>query len=117
MFTELAYAMAPQAGGGEAGGGGGLAALAPLAIMFVIFYFLLIRPQQKKTKEHRNMLGNLKKGDRIITNGGIYGEITGLTDTMVTVEIAPKIRIKVARSHVAGMTGAGQASAPTEEKN
>ena len=117
MFTDLAYAMAPSAGGGE-GSGGGLAALAPLVIMFVIFYFLLIRPQQKKSKEHRNMLGNLKKGDRVITNGGIFGEVTGLNDTMVTLEIAPKIRIKVARSHVAGLTSAGQATtAPIEEKN
>jgi preprotein translocase subunit YajC len=108
MLVDLAYAMTGGAGGGGAEGGGGLAALAPLIIMFVIFYFLLIRPQQKKAKEHRNLLTSLKKGDRVITNGGLYGEITGLTDTTLTLEIAPKIRVKVARSHVAGIASQGQ---------
>ena len=68
--------------------------------MFVIFYFLLIRPQQKKTKEHRQMIADLKKGDRIVTSGGIYGRITGMDENTLTVEIADKVRVKVARGNV-----------------
>lgn len=77
--------------------------LAPLLLMFIIFYFLLIRPQQKKTKEHREMVQNLKKGDRIITGGGIYGRITGMDDTTLTVEIADKVRVKITRGNVQGL--------------
>ena len=76
-MTSIAYAMA-QGGGGAQGGSGGFASFVPLILMFVIFYFLLIRPQQKKAKEHQRMIGDLRKGDRIITNGGLYGRITGL---------------------------------------
>jgi preprotein translocase subunit YajC len=67
---------------------------------FGIFYFLLIRPQQKRQKEHKALLSNLKKGDQVITAGGMYGKITGLTDTAVTLEIAEKIRVKVARGQI-----------------
>jgi preprotein translocase subunit YajC len=97
----LAHAMGT--GGASGGQGGSLGAFVPLILMFAIFYFLLIRPQQKKAKHHRELLTSLKKGDRIITSGGLYGEITGLTDTDVTMEIAPKVRVKVARSAVAGV--------------
>jgi preprotein translocase subunit YajC len=71
--------------------------------MFVIFYFLLIRPQQKKTKEHRQMIDNLKTGDRIITSGGLHGRITGVSQSALTVEIAEKVRVKVNRSSVSAM--------------
>jgi preprotein translocase subunit YajC len=72
----------------------------PLILLFGIFYFLLIRPQQKRQKEHKALLANLKKGDQVITGGGIYGKITGLTDTTVTVEIAEKVRVKVTRGQI-----------------
>jgi preprotein translocase subunit YajC len=75
----------------------------PLILMFVVFYFLLIWPQQKKAKTHRQVLSNLRKGDEVVTSGGLYGTITGLTDTVVTLEIAEKVRIKVARSSIAGV--------------
>lgn len=83
-------------------GGGGMAQLIPLILMFVVFYFLLIRPQQKRAKEHQNMLSNLKRGDQVITNGGLLGKITGIGDKMVTLEVAEKIRLRVMRSHIAG---------------
>ena len=117
MFADMAYAMTGSSQGGAQGGGGGFTALVPLILMFVIFYFLLIRPQQKKAKTHRELLGNLRKGDRIITSGGLYGEITGLTDSMITMEIAPKIRVKVARSHVAGLASPGQPAPPPSDSN
>ena len=68
-----------------------------------IFYFLMIRPQQKRAKEHKNFLENLKKGDKIITSGGLYGTITGITDDAITIEIAEKVRVKVEKGTVATM--------------
>ena len=100
-MIDIAYAMGT--GGGASGQGGGFGAFAPLILMFVIFYFLLIRPQQKKQKQHRQMLTSLKKGDRVITSGGLYGRITGITDTTVTLEISEKVRVKVGRSNIAGL--------------
>ncbi len=105
--------------GGAAGGqGGGFSAFVPLILMFVIFYFLLIRPQQKKTKQHREMLENLKKGDRIITGGGIHGRVTGMSDTTLTVEIADKVRVKLNRGNVAAVLTpqAQQPAAPKDNK-
>ncbi|RLC33487.1 MAG: preprotein translocase subunit YajC [Deltaproteobacteria bacterium] len=105
--------------GGSAGQGaqGGFGAFIPLILMFVIFYFLLIRPQQKKAKEHRTMISNLKKGDRIITGGGIHGRITGMDETTLTVEIADRVRVKVNRGNVTAMiqTGSQPAAAKTEK--
>jgi preprotein translocase subunit YajC len=71
-----------------------------MIIIFVIFYFLLIRPQQKKQKELKAMLDNLAYGDTVMTTGGIHGKITGLADAVITLEIADKVRIKVARSAI-----------------
>lgn len=73
----------------------------PLAIIFAIFYFLLIRPQQKKQKEQKEMLGNLKAGERIITNSGIYGTIVKMTEKNVTVQIADGVKVKIARGAIA----------------
>jgi len=95
-MTGIAYAQT----GAATGAGGGLAGFLPLILIFVVFYFLLIRPQQKKAKEHSAFLGNLKKGDDVVTSGGIHGRITGLTDTIATLEIADGVRIKVNRPSV-----------------
>ena len=97
-MVDMAYAIAGAAG--EAQGGGGLLTILPL-ILIGIFYVLLIRPQQKKAKEHRSFLENLKRGDRVVTTGGLYGEITGMSDQTVTLEVADKIRVKVGRGYIA----------------
>ena len=110
-FPSLAYAMG-QSGASGGQGGGGFAAFVPLILMFVIFYFLLIRPQQKKTKEHREMINNLRKGDRIITSGGIHGRVTGLSDTTLTVEISEKVRVKVNRGSVSALAQPTNVSQP-----
>ena len=99
-MIDIAYAMG-QGGSITGQGTGGFSSLIPIILMFVIFYFLLIRPQQKKTKEHREMINQLKKGDRVITSGGLYGRITAVNDATMTVEIADKVRVKVARGNVA----------------
>ncbi|MGB5746635.1 MAG: preprotein translocase subunit YajC [Desulfobacterales bacterium] len=112
MF-DIAYAMGQGGAGGE--GAGGFAGFIPLILMFVIFYFLLIRPQQKRTKDHRAMIGNLKKGDRIITSGGIHGRITGMDDATLTVEIADKVRVKVARANVSGLAQPAAQSTPDKK--
>ncbi len=88
---------------GGAGQAGGLAGFLPIIILFAIFYFLLIRPQQKKAKEHKNMLSNLKKGQRIVTSGGIYGTILSIDDTTISLEIAEKVKIKISRGNVAAL--------------
>ena len=97
-MINIVYAMGQGGAGG--GGAGGFSAFVPLILMFVIFYFLLIRPQQKRTKQHREMINNLKPGDRIITGGGIHGRITAVSDNTLTVEIADKVRVKVNRANV-----------------
>lgn len=89
-------------GGAAAPAGGGIMGFLPLVLIFVVFYFLLIRPQQKKAKEHQDFLSNIKKGDMVVTNGGLHGKITGLTDKVVTLEIAENVRVKVSRTHVLG---------------
>jgi len=98
----LAYAMG-QGGSGGGGQGGSLGAFIPLILMFVIFYFLLIRPQQKKAKMHKQMLSAIKKGDRVVSSGGLHGVITGIADDVVTMEIAPKVRVKVSRGSLSGI--------------
>ncbi|MFP4308514.1 MAG: preprotein translocase subunit YajC [Desulfococcaceae bacterium] len=119
MFATLAHAMGPAGGAPPAGGAGGFASLVPLILMFVIFYFLLIRPQQKKAKEHREMIGNLKRGDRIMTNGGLHGQIVGLDDQTISLEIADKVKVKLNRGHVASLlSGSGEGSAkPLKSKS
>lgn len=104
-MNSLAYALGGSGGGG--GGGGGFGAFIPLILMFAIFYFLLIRPQQKKAKVHKEMIAAVKKGDRVVSSGGLHGVVTGLTDDVITLEIAPKVRVKVSRGSVAGVQGKG----------
>jgi preprotein translocase subunit YajC len=103
LGTGLAYAMGGTPGGGGGGASSQIMSFLPIILIFVVFYFLLIRPQQKRAKDHRNLLSNLKEGDQIITSGGIYGRITGIRDDKVTVEISDKVRVKVSRGNIAGV--------------
>ena len=99
MFVSPAYAQAA-----EGGGGGGLEAFLPLILIFVVFYFLLIRPQQKKMKEHKAMLGAVRRGDKIVTGGGIIGTITKVIDeNEVTAEIADGVKVRVQRGLISSV--------------
>ena len=84
--------------GGDAGGG--LFSLLPLVVIFILFYFLLIRPQQKRAKQHKEMVTALKKGEEIVTNGGLLGKVTDLDDNFITLEIASGLNAKVQRRSV-----------------
>jgi preprotein translocase subunit YajC len=92
-----------QSGGAADSAAGGFAPFIPMILIFVVFYFLLIRPQQKKAKAHQEMIANLKKGDRVITSGGMYGLVTGLDEATATIEIADKVRVKVTRGSIAAL--------------
>ena len=96
IMTGVAYAAGPAAGGGA----GGIASFIPLILIFGVFYFMLIRPQQKQAKLQQQFLNDLKNGNKVVTKGGIHGTITGLTDSVVTLEIADNVRIKVSRSSI-----------------
>ncbi len=99
MFVSPAYA---QAAGGV--GGGGLEAFLPLILIFIVFYFLLIRPQQKKMKDHKAMLGAIRRGDKVVTGGGIIGTVTKVIDDEdVTVEIADGVKVRVQRGLVSSV--------------
>jgi len=100
MFATNAYAMA--GGGGQQSGGSGMEGIIMLVVMFAIFYFLLIRPQQKRAKQHKELVENLKAGDQVVTAGGIHGKIVAVQDTLVTLEIASNVRIKISRSSIVG---------------
>ena len=97
MFNNIAYAMGGQSATGQ---GGGLGMIVPMIAMFAIFYFLMIRPQQKKNKAHQAMVSSLKKGNRVITSGGIHGVVTKTDEATVSLEIADKVTIKVLRGNV-----------------
>lgn len=101
-FVSVAHAMG-GAPGAEAGGNP-IGAFVPLILMFGIFYFLLIRPQQKKAKQHKEMLSALKRGDYVLTGGGIYGRIQEIDGDVLVVEVAENIRLRVNRSFVSGQT-------------
>lgn len=88
-------------GGGGLGGGGLIQSILPLVLIFAVFYFLLIRPQQKKMKAHRDMLSSVRRGDKVLTGGGIFGTVTKvLNDNEITVEIAEGVRVRVARGTI-----------------
>src|SRR5512137_2333541 len=99
----LAFAMGTPPGGAAGGGQGALTSLVPLIIMFAIFYFLLIRPQQKKAKEHKALLEAIKKGDQVITAGGMHGKISSVEESVVTLEVANGVNIKFNKGHIAAV--------------
>ncbi len=98
MFVTPAFAQVP----GAAGAGGAILQVVPLILIFGIMYFLLIRPQQKKLKEHRTMVEALRRGDQIVTQGGIIGKVTKVNeDGILEVEIAEGVKIRLQRHAVA----------------
>ncbi|MGC6418903.1 MAG: preprotein translocase subunit YajC [Bradymonadia bacterium] len=99
---------------GAAPPGGALGGLLPLLLMFVIFYFLLIRPQKKRQQAHAQMISRLKKGDEVVTAGGVIGSIFALTDSELVLEVADKVKVRVMRNQVQ-MYKAAETSTEKEE--
>ena len=96
MFVSPAYAQAA----GSAGAAGALTQFVPLILIFAIMYFLMIRPQQKRAKLHREMVAALKKGDQVITQGGLIGKVSGVRDDELEVEIASGVKVRVVRGSI-----------------
>lgn len=102
FFITPAWAQAATGGTAST-----LTTILPLVLIFVVFYFLLIRPQTKRAKEHREMVGKLAAGDEVVTNGGILGRITEVTDNFVTLEVAANVAIRVQKFQVAQLMPKG----------
>jgi len=100
FFISNAYAQ-------DAATSGGLMSFLPLIVIFAVFYFMLIRPQMKRSKEHKQLVSQLAKGDEVITNGGLLGRITDVSDSFVTLEVADNVKIKIQRQAVANVMPKG----------
>ena len=105
MFISPAFAQgAPAAGGGDI-----LQMIIPFALIFVIMYFLIIRPQQKRAKAHQEMVANIRRGDVVVTSGGLVGKVTKVTDDAeAQVEIAEGVRVKIIRSMISDVRSKGE---------
>jgi preprotein translocase subunit YajC len=115
MFITPAYAQAAPAAGGGDFLGGQFGMLLPLVAMFVIFYFLMIRPQQKRLKDHQALLKSIRRGDTIVTTGGLVAKVTKAADTdaEIEAEIADGVRVKVIRAMISDVRAKGE---PVKDK-
>ena len=113
LFEGIAWA---QAAAGAPSETSTLISMAPIVGVIAIFYFLLIRPQTQKAKEHSRMLNELKRNDEIVTTGGIVGRIIDLGEKLVTVEIAPNVRVRVERPQIASISSYGKTSTKKDKE-
>lgn len=113
FFISSAWAQAGESGSGLIG-------ILPMILIFVVFYFLLIRPQQKRAKQHREMISSLEVGDEIVTNGGALGIVRAIEDDFLTVQVASEVELKIQRSAIAQMMPMGtvnfKRSTPAKKK-
>jgi preprotein translocase subunit YajC len=115
FLEQTAYAMAPQTG--NEGFTGMLSGFVPLILVFAIFWFLVIRPQQKRAKEHRTLVANIKKGDEVYTDSGILGTIQKVAENTVTLEIAPKVSVRVQRSRISDLVKESKVKEPKDRED
>ncbi|HVI15768.1 MAG TPA: preprotein translocase subunit YajC [Pseudolabrys sp.] len=109
MFITPAFAQGSLFGGGAGGDGGMLMSLLPFVLIFIIMYFLILRPQQKRVKQHQEMVKNVRRGDTVITNGGLVGKVTKvIDDDQIEIEIADDVRIRQMRQMVADVRAKGE---------
>jgi preprotein translocase subunit YajC len=107
LSPSMVLALQASSGGGMLGALGGLV---PMLLIFVIFYVVLMLPMQRQRKALQQVIANLKKGDRVITNGGLYGEVTAVEGATVMLRIADNVRVRVAKSAVSGLEGESEKS-------
>ena len=109
MFITPAFAQGSLFGGGAGGDGGMLMSLLPFVLIFIIMYFLILRPQQKRVKQHQEMVKNVRRGDTVVTNGGLVGKVTKvIDDDQIEIEIADDVRIRQMRQMVADVRAKGE---------
>jgi preprotein translocase subunit YajC len=109
MFVTTAFAQGSLFGGGAGGEGGLLMSLLPFILIFVIMYFLILRPQQKRVKQHAEMVKNVRRGDTVITNGGLLGKVTKVVDDeQIEIEIADDVRIRQLRGMLTEVRAKGE---------
>lgn len=113
MFATPAYA---QAAAGTGSGAAGLIAFLPYVAIFAIFYFLMIRPQQQRLKAHRALIDAVKKGDEVVTGGGIIAKAVRVTDSEVEVEAGPNMRFRVLKATLSDVRTRGVAAPANDEK-
>ncbi|MEN9855132.1 MAG: hypothetical protein RL186_190 [Pseudomonadota bacterium] len=116
MFATPAYAQSAGVAA-KAGPEAFLLQLLPLVMILVVFYFLLIRPQQKRLKEHQERIDGLRRGDTVVTSGGIVGKITKVADDEVTVEIAPNVSVRVVKGTIGEVRGKGEPVVANDAKS
>lgn len=109
MFITPAYAQGAQ------GGGDFIVTLVPFILIFAIMYFLIIRPQQRRLREHREMVANVRRGDTVVTSGGMIGKVTKADDNELQVEIAEGVRVRVVRAMVSEVRAKGEPATATAE--
>jgi preprotein translocase subunit YajC len=117
IITAFIATGCPLPQGGEGAAGSPLTAILPFVLIFVLFFFLILRPQQKQQRQRDEMLKNLKRGDTVITTGGIFGRILNIDGDVVTLEIAKGINVRAARSGIAGLASVGEEKKAKEEKS
>ena len=107
LITSIAVFLigCPMQPGTGGAGGSQVAAFIPFVLIFVIFYFLILRPQQKQSKQRQEMLKGIKRGDDVITSGGLYGKVLNIVDDVITLEIAKGVSVRVSRAGVSGLAG------------
>jgi preprotein translocase subunit YajC len=109
MFITPAFAQGSLFGGGAGGEGGMIMSLLPFILIFVIMYFLILRPQQKRVKQHQEMVKSVRRGDTVITNGGLIGKVTKvIDDDQIEIEIADEVRIRQLRSMLTDVRAKGE---------
>ena len=102
--------MAPGGGGGQAGGAQSLLSLLPIVLIFVVFWFFMIRPQSKQRKETQRMLADLRKGDKVVTIGGVHGVVQSVRENSVILKVDEDCKIEFTRSAIASMKEKGESS-------
>ncbi|GAB4237307.1 MAG: preprotein translocase subunit YajC [Methyloligellaceae bacterium] len=110
MFITPAYAQAPG------GGGDFFVQMLPFIAIILIMYFLILRPQQKKLKEHRDMVAGVRRGDTVVTSGGIIGKVVKVEENELQVEIAPGVKVKVLRNTLSDVFAKGQPAKADKDK-
>ena len=109
MFISPAFAQGSLFGGAGGDSAGMLTSLLPFALIFVIMYFLILRPQQKRVKQHAEMVKNVRRGDTVVTNGGLIGKVTKvIDDDQIEIEIADDVRIRQMRQMVTDVRAKGE---------